>query len=99
MRKISINNIVTSRDKANCVISEKGMQNRVVYKSFDIPIYKKFNIETPILSGVGSVVNVPGNYYSFHKFFSAKKDKLAIESDWKKVGVAIFEALEQLDIK
>jgi hypothetical protein len=52
----------------------------------------KFDIRNPVLSGIGSICNIPGNYYKFPEFYDT--DAKALLSDWNKVGADMFDAME-----
>ena len=48
------------------------------------------------MTGMGSVFNIPGNYYQFNWSDSDEEaDEKAIRSDWKAVGNYIREATNQ----
>ncbi|KAA6327746.1 hypothetical protein EZS27_023291 [termite gut metagenome] len=64
----------------------------VLYQHIDTYPYRKFNIKNPVLSGIGSICNIPGNYYKFCEFHDT--DAKALLSDWNKVGADIFDAIE-----
>lgn len=85
-------NFVVTKKNNTYTISDKesGMS---LYHIVDVPVYDSFNLEKPFLSGLGSVINVAGNYYHFKKYLSNNDDFRAITSDWKKVGVYLMEAL------
>jgi hypothetical protein len=59
----------------------------------DRPTYYKFNLEHPILSGMGSVLNIFGNYYSFDDYLSQTDDSNDIASDFETVGAALWKAM------
>lgn len=73
-------------------LSDKNT-GKVLYHIVDVPVYDAFDLEKPFLSGVGSVINVAGNYYSLKKYLSKNNDYDAMMSDWKKVGAYFMEAL------
>lgn len=90
MKKNKMDFAITKKNDTY-IISEKNSR-RKIYRVTDVPTYNNFNLKKPFLSGVGSVINVAGNYYSFDKYLSANNDCNAILSDWKKVGDYFLEA-------
>lgn len=54
--------------------------------------FAAFDRKHPIVSGMGSVVNVGGNYYSFRKYLLHNNDSNALASDWRQVGADIWRA-------
>jgi hypothetical protein len=59
----------------------------------DRPTYYKFNLDYPILSGIGSVLNIFGNYYTFDDYLSQTDDSKDIASDFETVGAALWKAM------
>ena len=50
------------------------------------------------LMGMGSVLNIAGNYFPFTQAWSpAEADRRAIESDWGVVGCALLAAAEEVE--
>mgnify|MGYP003446602403 CR=1 FL=1 len=66
-----------------------------LYSTQNIPMYSVFSLGKAIQSGIGSVMNVPGNFYSFRNFQSVT-DEQALESDWKNVGIALLDAFSSI---
>lgn len=97
------NNVFTMRTKTkrNFVITKKNNTYTVsdkesgtsLYHITDTPVYDNFDLDKPLLSGLGSIMNVSGNYYSFKEYLSNNDDYHAMVSDWKKIGVYFIEAL------
>lgn len=85
------NNILIQK-KGNKYIVTDVYANKDLYNVQSIPVYNVFNLNRSVQSGIGSIMNVPGNYYSFHKYLSMT-DGQAIESDWRNVGISFFDAL------
>lgn len=63
-------------------ISDKKT-GKSLYHIVDVPVYDNFDLDKPLLSGFGCVMNVPGNYYSFKKYLSNNDDYPAMISDGK----------------
>lgn len=85
------NNILIQK-KGNKYIVTDVYANKDLYNVQSIPVYNVFNLNRSVQSGIGSIMNVPGNYYSFHKYLSMT-DAQAIESDWRNVGISFLDAL------
>ncbi len=85
-------NFVITKKKHTYTISDKK-SGKSLYHIVDVPVYDNFNIDRPLLSGLGSVMNVPGNYYSFEKYLKNNDDYHAMVSDWEKIGNYFIEAL------
>ncbi|MDR0961434.1 MAG: hypothetical protein LBM62_02580 [Mediterranea sp.] len=51
----------------------------------------------PLLAGIGSIINVAGNYHTFPEYTSKKANDTAIASVWKKVGSYLFDAIGEVD--
>ena len=64
-------NFVITKKKHTYTISDKK-SGKSLYHIVDVPVYDNFSIDRPLLSGLGSVMNVPGNYYSFEKYLKNK---------------------------
>lgn len=92
MRTKTKKNFVVTKKNHVYTISEKK-SGKSLYHIMDVSVYDNFDLEKPVLSGLGSVMNVPGNYYSFEKYLSNNNDSQAIISDWRKVGSYFLEAL------
>ena len=85
-------NFVITKKKHTYTVSDKK-SGKSLYNIVDVPVYDNFNIDRPLLSGLGSVMNVPGNYYSFEKYLKNNDDYHAMVSDWEKIGNYFIEAL------
>lgn len=92
MKKDLRNRTIISKRGNRLAVHDKrsGME---LYHVIDTPVYEAFDLDTPFLSGMASVSGVPGNYYSFHKYLATNDDNRAIASDWKNVGIAIWDSL------
>lgn len=52
------------------------------------------------LTGLGSVLNIQGNYFSYNTSLSgAEADGKAIAADWESVGEDIEFAVKEIDVK
>lgn len=52
------------------------------------------------LSGMGTVINLAGNYYNFNSYRTeSEADAIAIGNDFKMIGQDIYDALENLKNK
>lgn len=78
--------------KGNKYIVADGYTNKDLYNVGSVPVYDMFNFGRAVRSGIGSVMNAPGNYYSFRRYLSMTDEK-AIESDWRNVGISFLDAL------
>jgi hypothetical protein len=51
---------------------------------------------TSVLDGIGSIINIPGNYFDFNYSNSGEEaDRVAIENDWGVVGDDIRKAAKK----
>lgn len=64
----------------------------------DVPIYHNLIPKSPFLSGIGSAMNIPGNYFSFSKSILENNDSKAMASDWKAVGLSFLDAFSKFSI-
>ena len=56
-------------------------------------------VNPSFLMGIGSVLNIAGNYYSFNYAASdIAADRKAIEADWGVVGQDIVESADKIKI-
>lgn len=53
-------------------------------------------VKPSFFSGIGSVLNLAGNYYNI-AITSPEEDAKAIESDWSVVGYEILDAKSKLE--
>jgi hypothetical protein len=79
------------------VTNELHKNNQIKTQSLpqveDKPTYDKFDLDKSFLSGMGSVFNIFGNYYSFDDYLSEADDVKDLSSDWDKVGAALWNAM------
>jgi len=81
--------------KGNKYIVTDVSSNVRLYSERYVPVYNVFEFGKAFQTGVASLVNVPGNYYSFHTYLSMSDDK-ALESDWRNVGLDLLGALHSV---
>lgn len=89
--KITKDFVITKKNHTYTISDKKT--GKSLYHIVDVPVYDNFDLDKPLLSGFGCVMNVPGNYYSFKKYLSNNDDYHAMISDWKKIGIYFIEAL------
>lgn len=54
--------------------------------------------KSDFITGVGSVFNIPGNFYEFNSSKSGKEaDIKALNNDWSMVGNDLYSAKEEFD--
>ena len=92
MEKILKKKLIISKKGNRFIFSDKNT-GKPLFHVTDSPTYAAFDLDKPILSGVGSLFNVAGNYYSFRKYLANNDDSKAMASDWEKVGMAFLDAL------
>lgn len=92
MRIKATKDYVITKKNHTYTISDKNSGKRL-YNIMDVSVYDNFNLDKPLLSGLGSMMNVSGNYYSFKKYLSNNDDYHAMVSDWKRIGIYFIEAL------
>ena len=81
--------------KGNRYIVTDVSTNAHLYSEQHVSVYNVFKFGKAFQTGIASILNVPGNYYSFHKYLSMSDEK-ALESDWKNVGVDLLGALQSI---
>lgn len=89
---------VQVQKRANQYTVIDGETGKRLYHVADRPTYDSFDLDNPILLGVGSTLNVTGNFYSFEKYLS-KSDEDAIASDWQEVGMDFWDILSSFNGK
>ncbi len=87
-----MNNIIVSKEKGRIVVIDRKSGKRI-FRVKEQSVIRSFNLDKSFLSGVGSIMNIPGNYRSYQKYLSSNDDNSAIENDWRQVGEAMWEAI------
>ena len=80
----------------------KIMRKRFGYKTSKGSKYRTniLFVRPNFLMGIGSTLNVGGNYYVFKSLGSGEEiDKMAIENDWGVIGNDIREATKNISKK
>lgn len=68
MRIKTTKDFVITKKNHTYTISDKNSGKRL-YNIMDVSVYDNFNLDKPLLSGLGSMMNVSGNYYSFKSIY------------------------------
>ncbi|MDR0988846.1 MAG: hypothetical protein LBM06_05230 [Prevotellaceae bacterium] len=96
-KRTDVRKIILRKYKSTRMILDKETQ-KPLFKVEVEPIEERYGLSHPILTGVGSLVNIAGETDTSRlNYFSSRQAHQDIASIWKQVGAYVFDAMGQIE--